>query len=226
MIPDQHLEKTAVFHITHMDNLASMLSLGQLLAKNVMVSGACESIANEEVQNRRSKVVIPIAPGGLLHDYVPFYFAPRSPMLYCNHRGSIPNAKPQSEVIHLMTTAQIIDATGRPTVFYDRHAVVGYAQAFNKLEDMAKIDWRIFFEPPLIGGYAQYWQNRNDQNRPHWVTRKEVRQAEFLVQERLSFSCIRLIGTYNRASKLRVEELLKLHSITSCSVETRSDWYF
>ncbi len=104
-------------------------------------------------------------------------------MLFCNHRGTIPNAKPQGEIIHLVTTAQNLAASARPFVFYDRHAVVGYAQAYNRLEDLGEIDWRIFFEPPLIGDYAQYWLNRNDDRFPHWVTRKEVRQAEFLVHQ-------------------------------------------
>lgn len=225
MIPAEHLKKTAVFHITHVENLAAMLGAGRILAKNLQNPGTCQSIANEEVQDRRTRVVVPVPPGGPLHDYVPFYFAPRSPMLYCNHKGSIPKAKPQGEIIHLVTTAQNIAAAARPFIFYDRHAVVGYAQAFNRLEDLDQIDWRVFFESPLIGDYAQYWQNRNDDRFPHWVTRKEVRQAEFLVHQWLPLSCIRMIGTYTLAAKARVEDLLKLHGI-SCAVETRSDWYF
>jgi hypothetical protein len=225
MIPDQHLAKTAVFHITHVENLTSMLGAKRMMAKNLQAPGTCRSIANEEVQDRRARVVVPVAPGGPLHDYVPFYFAPRSPMLYCNHRGSIPNAKPQGEIIHLVTTAQNIAASDRPFVFYDRHAVVGYAQAFNRLEDLGEIDWRVFFEPPLIGDYAQYWLNRTDDQHPHWMTRKEVRQAEFLVYQWLPLSCIRLIGTYTLATKGRVEDLLRIHGI-SCAVETRTDWYF
>lgn len=202
-----------------------MLGSGWLIAKNLQTLGICESIANEEVQDRRAKIVVPVPPGGPLHDYVPFYFAPRSPMLYCNHRGTIPNAQPQGEIVHLVTTAQNIAASGRSFVFYDRHAVVGYAQAYNRLEDLSRIDWRVFFEPPLIGDYAQYWQNRNDDRFPHWVTRKEVRQAEFLVHQGLPLSCIRMIGTYTLATKARVEDILRFHGI-SCAVETRADWYF
>jgi hypothetical protein len=226
MIPAEHLDKTAVFHITHVENLASMLGEGRLTARNFQPPGSCRSIANEEVQDRRARVVVPVPPGGPIHDYVPFYFAPRSPMLFCNHRGSIPNARPQGEIIYLVTTAQNIAAVGRPFAFYDRHAVVGYAQAFNRLEDLKQVDWRVFFEPPLVGDYARYWQNRNDDQFPHWVTRKEVRQAEFLAHQWLPLSCIRLIGTYNRAAKERVEELFKLHGNFSCPVETRTDWYF
>lgn len=225
MIPPEHLEKTAVFHITHVENLELMLKSGCLVAKNTLPPEAHCSIASEEVQDRRARIQVPVPPGGSLHDYVPFYFAPRSPMLYCNHRGSIANAKPQGEIIYLVTTAQKIAASGRPFVFYDRHAVVGYAQAYNRLEDLKEIDWRVFFEPPLDGDYARYWQDRTDLQHPHWMSRKEVRQAEFLVHQSLPLSCIRLIGTYNQRTKAAVEDLLKLHGST-CTVETRSDWYF
>ena len=66
---------------------------------------------------------------------------------------------------------------------------------------------------------------RTDLQHPHWMSRKEVRQAEFLVHQSLPLSCIRLIGTYNQRTKAAVEDLLKLHGST-CTVETRSDWYF
>lgn len=224
MIPAEHLTKTAVFHITHVDNLAAILKAGSFMAKNLLPPGTHSSIANEEVQDRRARIQVPVAPGGLLHDYVPFYFAPRSPMLYCNHRGSIQNARSQGEIIYLVTTAQKI-ATLRPFVFYDRHAVVGYAQAYSRLADLENIDWRVFFEPPLVGDYAKYWQDRDDTEHPHWMSRKEVRQAEFLVYQSLTFSCVRLVGTYNERVKARVEDILKLHG-TTCNVETRNDWYF
>ena len=225
MVPDEHLTSTAVFHITHMENLARMLESERLIAKNGQSADDFESIANEEVQSRRAKIQVPLGPGGPIHDYVPFYFAPRSPMLFCNHKGSIPNAKPQREIITLVTTAQILAKEARPFVFYDRHAVVGYTQAYERLEDLKAVDWRIFFEPPLTGNYAKYWQDRNDSTHPHWVSRKEVRQAEFLVHEHVPFACIRLIGTYSDSSRRTVEEILKIHE-NSCPVETHREWYF
>jgi ssDNA thymidine ADP-ribosyltransferase, DarT len=34
---------------------------------------------------------VPLAPYGCVADYVPCYFAPRSPMLYKLHKGGVPN---------------------------------------------------------------------------------------------------------------------------------------
>lgn len=225
MIPSRHLIETPIFHITHVNNLEAVLRIGQLVAKNNLDPGSCESIANEEIQGRRARLEVSVPPGGLIHDYVPFYFAPRSPMLYCNHMGSIDNASPQGEIIYLASTAQRVNEAGHAFVFYDRHAVVRYAQVYNDLNSLNQIDWRIFFEPPLVGGYAKYWMDRVDDDRPHWMNRKEVRQAEFLVHQRVTLSCIQEIGTYNSSTKARVKEILKLHDFT-CKVSIQPDWYY
>lgn len=47
------------------------------------------NIAHQNIQDRRAYRQVPFDPGGVLHDYVPFYFAPRSPMLYTISRGNV-----------------------------------------------------------------------------------------------------------------------------------------
>ncbi len=202
-----------------------ILTESNLLAKNLMAGSTVTSIANEDIQDRRARKLVSLPPNGNLHDYVPFYFAPRSPMLYCNHHGTIPNAKPQGEIIHLVTTVQAVAADSLPYVFYDRHAVVGYAQEYNELAGLERIDWRIFFEPPLLGGYAQYWHDRYDADHPHWSGRKEVRQAEFLVHQRIRFSLIEHIGVQNTQTLARVNEILNLRSV-QCRANLENHWYF
>lgn len=224
-IPADHLSLTKIYHITHVENLVGILTSKAVLAKNLMGSPAANSIANEEIQERRVRKQVEVSPYGNLHDYVPFYFAPRSPMLCCNHHGAIANAKPQGEIIHLVTTAQVIAANNLPFVFYDRHAVVGYAQPHNELAQLGQIDWRIFFEPPLLGGYAKYWQDRPDASHAHWFSRKEVRQAEFLVHRRVPVGCLTCIGVENEKTRSRVNEILNLHSV-QCPVSLERNWYF
>ena len=196
MRPPEHSEQTPVFHMTHVSNLPAILRRGSLVAKNNLPGSGVTSIASEEVQARRAKRIIPVMPGGTLHDYVPLYFAPRAPMLYCNHRRSIENAQPQEEIIHLIFYAQEI-AENHSIVFFDRHAVLGMAEAFNDLDDLEKIDWRVFFETPLVGGFSKYWQDRYDDSHPHWSNRREIRQAEFLVHQSLNLTCLRQIAVHN-----------------------------
>ena len=210
--------------MTHVDNLVNILENGKLLAKSRVKNNQRTSIASEEVQSRREKMLVSKPPGGVLHDYVPFYFAPRAPMLYCNHMGSIPNACDQKDIIYLVTTAQKL-ATETDFVFYDRHAVLGYAECFNQLDDLSKIDWRIFFENPHVGGYAKYWQDKQDNNHPHWGSRREIRQAEFLVHEELDFSLIKGIAVNNQSVEARVIDALQ-DTEYDHKVIVKPVWYF
>jgi len=224
-MPAEPPNPTRIFHITHVGNLLRVLASGHLLPKNVLGASPHTSIANEEIQNRRAEKVVELPPHGNLHDYVPFYFAPRSPMLYCNHRGSIPNARPQEEIVHLMSSAQIIASAGLPFVFYDRHAVMDYARPFNRLEDLTEIDWRIFLESPTLSGYAKYWHEKYDAAHPHWMSRKEVRQAEFLVHSAVPFACIENIGVCTDGVAATIREMLGLHH-AECGVSVERNWYY
>ena len=66
-----------LYHMTHIDNLPSILKHGLLAHGN---SYQKEDISNREVNSRRSmKDPIYRKP---IHNYVPFYFSPRNAMLY------------------------------------------------------------------------------------------------------------------------------------------------
>ncbi|MDE3037104.1 MAG: DUF4433 domain-containing protein [Pseudomonadota bacterium] len=224
-LPENHLGKTRIFHITALENLPSILETGYLYATNHIPCDHC-SIANEEVQRTRASKPVPLPPHGVIHDYVPFYFAPRSPMLYVNHKGSIQNARPQEEIVHLVTTAQIIEKAELPFVFYDRHAVKALAQPYNDLEHLNKIDWELFFEPPPgNGGYAAYWHDNPNGSNPKWIGRKEVRQAEFLVHKQLPWQLIAGIATIDKDKAEQVEAILKRYK-QKTQVVVKREWYY
>ncbi len=86
---------TPVYHLTHIDNLASIIQSGGCLSFNQKQNQGIDHIdvAYETIQDRRSRTSVPCGPGGCLHDYVPFFFAPRPPMLYAIHRGYVKGYK-------------------------------------------------------------------------------------------------------------------------------------
>jgi ssDNA thymidine ADP-ribosyltransferase, DarT len=47
------------------------------------------NIGYKNLIDKRGSRIVPVEPGGVLNDYVPFYFAPRSPMLYSIHTGFV-----------------------------------------------------------------------------------------------------------------------------------------
>ena len=200
---------TPVFHITAIDNLASIARAGALFSKTrAGAQGlAPASIAYQHIQGRRALRNIPFTPGGILHDYVPFYFAPRSPMLYTINQGNVPNcAYRQDDIAHLVSSAQQIAGCGRPFVFSDIHAALDYARFFGNLGELNEIEWQIFFEEPRLDGYCIYWQNRHTP--AHHARRLETRQAEFLVCEHVPLSVLREIGVRTKECETRVRAAL------------------
>ena len=94
---------TPIFHITAIVNLASIASVGALLSKRLVADRGLTAvdIAYGQIQDRRAVRQIPIPPGGTLHDYVPFYFAPRSPMLMTINSGNVPGCDyRQDDIVH------------------------------------------------------------------------------------------------------------------------------
>jgi len=66
-------------------------------------------IAYQHIKDRRARKRVPAGPGGTVADYVPFYFAPRSPMLYAITRGLVPGYDGgQSSVVHLVTSTDAV----------------------------------------------------------------------------------------------------------------------
>lgn len=81
MIKDLRPDKAFIFRIIHRDNLAWILERGVHCRSAPRVNPAYVDIGNPELINKRNSRQLPMAPGGTLSDYVPFYFTPRSPML-------------------------------------------------------------------------------------------------------------------------------------------------
>jgi len=223
-IPPDHLNKTKIFHITAIDNLESILKSSFIYSTNHL---KCQhhSIASEDVQGKRAAKQVAIYPFGVLHDYVPFYFAPRSPMLCSNYKENIPNACPQEEIVHLVTSAQIVAEAKLPFVFYDRHAIKAVAQPYNDLKSLDKIDWELFFELPILGGYSKIWNDRYDPKKPKHINRMEVRMAEFLVYQQLEWKFIKVIATMTKEKAEQVEKIMQSHG-QQTRVIVKPEWYY
>jgi hypothetical protein len=204
-----HRHPTLIFHITAIPNLAGMANAGELLSKTLVSPLGIQAadIAYQNIQGRRAGRAVPISPNGILHDYVPFYFAPRSPMLMTINSGNVPNSPyRQDDIVHLVSNAQAIAALGLPFVFTDLHAALDYAHFFGALEDLKEIAWDLFYEAPQFDGYCQFWMSKHTPAK--YAQRKEIRQAEFLVHERLPLAAITQIGVRNESMEARVRAAL------------------
>jgi ssDNA thymidine ADP-ribosyltransferase, DarT len=163
---------THIYHITHLRNLQSIIDAGGLMAKNRLDRQQINyaDIAHQSIQDRRSTVQVPCGAKGVLHDYVPFYFAPRSPMLYTIKMGNVAGYQEgQNPVIYFVCEAETISSMGIEFAFTDGHAIMSYSSFYNDLNALDDaIDWNVM--------KTNYWADTEEDG-----DRKRRRQAEFLV---------------------------------------------
>lgn len=166
-------------------------------------------VANQTVQDRRSKTKIPIGPLGNLHDYVPFYFAPRSPMLYAiiNQSGI-----EQEKIVYFMTNTETIEKLQLPFVFSDAHAIMRLTNFYDSVDHLEKIDWDVMKD--II------WTD--DEEHPN---RKAKRQAEFLVYEKVPLEACIGFAVINIKVQNEVMDILNANNF-NFPIGVRPQFYF
>jgi len=204
-----------LYHLTHGKNLASILQAAELRCKAALgqAGAGYQDIAYPGIQGRRAKQVVSCGPGGVIHDYVPFYFCPRSPMLLAHHAGRVEgNSDGQRPLLHLVTTVEAVDARQCRYVFTDGHAAMAYTQFFDDLDRLGEIDWAVV--------RSKSWADTDQDG-----DRKRRKQAEFLVHGALPWKLVEEIGVLDAAVKQRVEEILAA-SDHKPAVTVRKGWYY
>lgn len=212
--PIAYPNPTPIYHITPIANLRLILEAGAIWAKRVLdqEDSGYTNMAHQSIQDRRAHTPVPLA-GGVLHDYVPFYFAPRSPMLYTISRGNVAGfSGGQDSVVHIVSNAQTVRDAGLRFVFTDGHGIMAFTDFFAELADLDKVDWGIMA--------TDYWADTDED-----MDRKRRRQAEFLVHERFPVQLIQEIGVISQAKKNETEAVLAEFGLT-IPVVIRPGWYY
>lgn len=189
---------TRLYRLVHIETLPTLLARGRLHAPNRTPADGLsyKTIHNLRVQANRHGCALPCGPGGTLHDYVPFYFGPHSPMLLNLHTGRVAGySGGQDPLIYLATTVQAVQAAGYQFVFSDGHGLANFTRWFDNLADLGQVDWEVV--------KAKFWADRPEDN-----DRQRRKQAEFLVWEGLDWSLIQGIGVRISTVKEQVEGIL------------------
>jgi hypothetical protein len=197
------------------DNLKSIIQCGGCLSNNEKQRLRIDhlNIAYNHIQERRASKLVPCGPGGSLHDYAPFFFAPRPPMLYTISRGNVECYKGgQESLIYLVTTAQLVSESGCGWVFADGHGTMAFTGFYDNLAQLDQVDWDVM--------ESHYWNDTNAD-----PDRKRRRQAEFLVKDRCPWELISEIGVQNRNIKKRVQEILE-NAAHHPVISIHTEWYY
>jgi hypothetical protein len=209
-------EPTPIYRIVHIDNLPMLLEHQGLHAPNApgRDDTRYRKIHNEEIQEKRRQRRVPCGPQGVIHDYVSFYFGPRSPMLFQLHTGWVKHYHDgQEPIIYLVSTVQRVAEAGLPFVFSDGHGIKAFTRWFSSLGDLAKVDWD--------AAYATIWKDTIDD-----MDRQRRKQAEFLIHKFCPWEVIESIGVRSQAMKEKTERALSVATSELRPVEIRTDWYY
>ena len=206
-------EKALIWRIVHRDNLSWILSNG-LHCKNSSTQDLNYiAIGNTELIDRRSHRSVPVAPGGYLSDYVPFYLTPFSPMLYNIYtgRGGV-RQRANEEICILVSSFHKLRDLGLQIVFTDRHAYSKLARYFDDGADLSEIDW------PLL-------QARNFKRNPDDPEQIERYQAEALAYRHVPVSGLIGIICYSSAVKADLDAKAQAQGL-QLDVRVMQRWYF
>jgi hypothetical protein len=205
----------AIFHITHVDNLPTIISNGLGCDATASTAGVTRvDIGYSQIKERRARREVSRGPGGTLNDYVPFYFGARSPMLYTISQGNVPQYRDgQESIVHLQLDAEEIAVAGLPYVFTDGHAVIEIS-TFN--DDLAEVADHVDLE--LM--HRRYWYDTLQD-----PDRMRRRQAEFLVHGSVPWTLVERIGVMTDACKVQVAAIVATAGHQP-PIDVRPDWYY
>lgn len=214
MFPNLKPENALIFRIEHVDNLAWNIEQGFLYCRNSgEVNPNFVNIGNPDLIDMRSRRVVPVAPGGTLSDYVPFYFTPSSVMMLniFTGQGGVPK-RLKSEIVIFVSSLHKLSELGLQSLFTDRHAYPKDARFFSEIEETDQIHWEIL-------------QNRSFKGEDGYINKQAHYQAEALVHQNVPLSAILGICCVNSVVKKRVEaDLAKFGS--AIPVYERPEYYF
>lgn len=206
-------ERGLVFRITHHNNLAWILKHG-LHCKNSSVRDPnFVEIGRPEIISRRANREVDCAPGGKLSDYIPFYFTPRTPMLYNIKTGWKGLTKrPMNEIVVLVACLNDLIDTEYALVIADRNASLEFVHFQSGLTGLSTLPWAL-------------WQASDfttDQSRPDKIDRYH---AEALVHQHLLPEHLKAVGCYTQVRSAEIAELVAKRNL-ELPVIHRPGWYF
>ena len=204
-----------LYHFTHISNLASIAGEGLFSDTQIEASHRTpREVGNVDVKRRRRGLGVPLAPSGCVADYVPFYFAARSPMLYIISKGDVPTySGGQDEIVYLVASTDRIVEEGLRFVFTDRNAALDLASYGNDLRDLDDyLDWE------LMEGLM--WHDTAEE-----PDRMERRMAEFLVHGHVPWSAFIGVATRNDEKCRQAQQALASVG-AEILVTPRPEWYF
>lgn len=207
-----------IYHITHVDNLPSiatgigLVSDAQRIASDLF----CSLVGMSTIKQRRlEEIEVACHPGTKVGQYAPFYFCPRSIMLYILRIGNHPDVtyrEGQRPIIHLQADFyQVItwaNSNAVPWAFSSGNAGSYLTSFYNDPAQLSEINWEAVTATDFRDAKI-----------------KEGKQAEFLMFDVFPWTLIEKVGTIDSTMATKVHTALATagHQPT---ITVEPSWYF
>ena len=162
-----------IYHIFHVNNLPSILKANGLYSDSKMIENGTitTAIGMDKIKRRRlHELTLESHPGLYVGQCVPFYFCPRSVMLFIFDRANHPDVTykgGQGPIIHLESdlrrTVEWADQNNIRWAYSLTNAGSRYFEDRCDLENLDEINWQTV-------------------NSNQWAGKGEQKQAEFLIE--------------------------------------------
>ena len=207
--------KPNIYHIVHVDRLPSIIAAGRLWCDAEIARRAPPgtTIGMTDIKERRLDSQLSSHSDLRVGDCVPFYFCPRSVMLYLIHMANHPELAyrgGQEPIVHLEAdlyeTVAWANRNGRRWAFTLSNAGSLYFKDRCDLTQLDEIDWDAV-------------QARN------WRDCKEGKQSEFLIEYSFPWKLVRRIGVRSQRVHGRSQVAMRAADHRP-HVEIVREWYY
>jgi hypothetical protein len=192
------------YHFTSLENLESIIDHGIFSTNQKIARGIVHvNVAEEGIQRRRARMQIPGANGRCVHDYVPFYFAKKTPMqLAVLYKKNVD----QQFIIYLSIPILLLET--RPGAYFtNASANTEIPPAFFSGNDQSHqldlLDWQTID--------SNRWGYDDDDQ-------KHRKMAELLLPDHVPLCEINQIITWNRSVSDCVREIFQNKGIAAPNV--------
>ncbi len=204
-----------IYHIVHVDNLASIIAAGGLLSDAEMAGRPGGTVIGMgRIKARRlNELSLSCHPALRVGQCVPFYFCSRSVMLFMIHKRNeeLTYRGGQEPIVHLeadmRATIDWAQANGRRWAYTLSNAGSYYFEDRSSLDDLGDVNW-------------------NSVNARQWAgAAKDGKQAEFLIEQAFPWHLVERIGVHSQPIASRVAAAM--HGAAHRPVlEIKRDWYY
>jgi len=205
-----------IYHIVHVDRLPSIVGDGFLMcdAEVRRRERPGTAIGMDRIKRRRLGRFLSSHRNLRVGDCVPFYFCPRSVMLYLIHMGNHPELSyrgGQEFIVHLEAdlhrTVDWAEQNNRRWAFTLSNAGAGYCEDYSDLTNLEKVDWDAV--------HARDWRQH-----------KEPKQTEFLIERQFPWALVSRIGVRSNNAHHQAITAIRAANNHRPRVEVMQNWYY